>query len=202
MAAEQVIAMERILRTNMERARQQIADPATDQRLKDLAQEVLDAAEALIHPPIKPPVFNSDVFNNIMKHDPDAAIQPHELYILKKATKVIQWAQATVNTRRGNNRNTESAWKMHTKRTSVGNPSAWTNLANKSTSLHARNLYNEFGSDSPTDTASTNRTDRSQVALSPRPERAQSQAPTSRAFQQTLQWRDTYDRLAQSRPVP
>jgi hypothetical protein len=36
------------------------------------------------------PVFNSDVFNNIMKHDPDAAIQPHELYFLKKTTKVIQ----------------------------------------------------------------------------------------------------------------
>lgn len=89
-AQKRATALEKILKPSMERARQQLGDPSTDQRLKEAAQDMLDCAEALIHPPVKPVVFNSDAFNLISTNDPDAIIQPHELFSMRKATKVIQ----------------------------------------------------------------------------------------------------------------
>jgi hypothetical protein len=57
------------------------------------------------------------------------------------------------------------------------------------------------GSDSRIDTTSTNRADLSQAVLSQRPERARSEAPTSRAFRRTRQSLGTHERRAQSRPI-
>ena len=89
-ACRRATALERALKPNMDRARQQLADPSTDPLLQEAAQDMLDAAEALIHPPTKSSIFGSDVFNSALTYEPDATVQPHELLTMKKATKVVQ----------------------------------------------------------------------------------------------------------------
>lgn len=97
-AQAELEAWERILTLKMDRAEQLIADPWVDRRNKDAAQDFLGTAESIMNPQVKPVVFSSDAFNEILDYafneifdyNPEEGVQPHEHFRMKKATSAIQ----------------------------------------------------------------------------------------------------------------
>jgi hypothetical protein len=98
-AQAELEALERILTLKMDRAEQLLADPWIDQRIKDAAQDFLGTAKSIINPQVKPVVFSSNAFNEILDYafneifdyNLEASVQPHQLFRMRKAMSVFQY---------------------------------------------------------------------------------------------------------------